>query len=101
MKTESTIQRIRDWLAPPQFVEALENGQEQREEGTTEWIFKSQVYQDWFRYKVQIEDGARWNKMPPWVLWVHGKLDCRLQAIDSNEYRQPWMWKNHSSCIRR
>jgi hypothetical protein len=63
-----------EWLAPPYFVEALEHSQEQREEGTTEWIFESQVYKDWARCKIEAEDGVRCKKMPPWVLWVHGKL---------------------------
>ncbi|KAJ4355440.1 uncharacterized protein N0V89_003456 [Didymosphaeria variabile] len=69
---ESTLQRILDWLAPPLFVEALENSQEQREEGTAEWIFENQIYKDWLRSKVELREGVTSKRMPPWVLWVHG-----------------------------
>ncbi|KAF9736590.1 hypothetical protein PMIN04_009655 [Paraphaeosphaeria minitans] len=71
-RRESTVQRILDWIAPPQFAQVLENSQDQREEGTAEWIFENQVYKDWIQSKLAISKDVKWRRMPPWVLWVHG-----------------------------
>ncbi|OAG03138.1 uncharacterized protein CC84DRAFT_960161 [Paraphaeosphaeria sporulosa] len=71
-RRESTVQRILNWLAPPQFAQVLENSLEQREEGTSEWIFESQVYKYWAKSKLDIQGDVKWRRMPPWVLWVHG-----------------------------
>jgi len=69
---DSLIQRILDWLDPPPFAATFENSREQREEGTSEWIFTDPAFIEWKASKPVFENDIKWKKMPPWVLWVHG-----------------------------
>jgi hypothetical protein len=82
---DSSFQRIHDWLAPPPFAEVLENLE--REEGTAQWIFEDPAFKEWMASSAKIEEGVELKKMPPWVLWVHGKchFGSLLGPLTSNQ----------------
>jgi len=70
---DSSFQRILEWLDPPAYAAVFENSQEQHEDETAQWIFNNPAFVEWKASKPLIEQGAKWKKMPPWVLWVHGQ----------------------------
>jgi len=77
-ETESrsaVVGRIRAWLAPPPFARALEDCQAVRESGTADWILEDPTFLEWTSCQPQISSDDKMGRtMPPWVLWVNGKL---------------------------
>lgn len=68
--TESSRQRVLEWLAPPPSAETLESIE--REEGTAQWVFNHLSFKEWVASIPKMEEGIKRKDMPPWVLWVHG-----------------------------
>ncbi|KAF1960875.1 hypothetical protein CC80DRAFT_501123 [Byssothecium circinans] len=77
----SSLHRFLQWLAPPRFAIELEKCQEEREEGTAQWIFTETAFTEWKDSTIVLEDNKKWRQMPPWVLWVHAKTgESRLSS---------------------
>ncbi|KAK7941301.1 uncharacterized protein PG986_013688 [Apiospora aurea] len=61
---ESSVRRIRDWLAAPPFAETLESSQEHRIENTAQWIFQRDEFTKWVSMEVDVNDPAKWKRCP-------------------------------------
>jgi hypothetical protein len=85
---EMSIRNIIEWLEPPRFADALESSQEQREEGTAEWIFENEEFNSWKGSSIEIDEKIKWSTMPPWVLWVHGNPGCGKTILASSVFEE-------------
>ncbi|KAK8129305.1 hypothetical protein PG999_001685 [Apiospora kogelbergensis] len=83
---ESSVRRIKEWLAAPLFAETLESSQEHRIENTAQWIFERDEFTKWTSMEVDARGPAKWKKMPPWVLWAHGNPGCGKTMMASSVF---------------
>ncbi|OCL06693.1 hypothetical protein AOQ84DRAFT_410359, partial [Glonium stellatum] len=60
-----------EWLHPPEFTQALERAQEIREEGTSEWLFKTPAFQNWSAPRCA-DESVPDNENAQSLLWVYG-----------------------------
>lgn len=67
------LQRLSDWLAAPSFAQPLEDSQDEREEGTSQWIFEDAAFQAWETSQPEARKSASAMEFSPDVLWIHGE----------------------------
>ncbi|KAK8106842.1 uncharacterized protein PG998_008855 [Apiospora kogelbergensis] len=61
---ESSVRRIKEWLAAPLFAETLESSQEHRIENTAQWIFERDEFTKWTSMEVDARGPAKWKRCP-------------------------------------
>ncbi|KAF4851767.1 Ankyrin repeat domain-containing protein 17 [Colletotrichum siamense] len=70
MKSDQQFDHIRRWLKPPDTSTNANQARNLRHMGTGQWIFKSQVFQEW-------NNGSRQN------LWLHGLAGCGKTVLST------------------
>jgi hypothetical protein len=68
--TEDIINRLKTWIAPPEFAAALEKAQDVREDGTATWLFKVPAFQSWMKQQHTRTVPSTFNES---ALWIQGE----------------------------
>ncbi|KAI0151835.1 hypothetical protein GGR57DRAFT_503760 [Xylariaceae sp. FL1272] len=84
------IQRLMDWLAPPQFAEEFQSLLRVRQEGTATWLLDGPRFRAWRNtIPTQTHEIVDKRKMPPWVLWINGNPGWGKTILAAAIFRDP------------
>ncbi|KAF2739919.1 hypothetical protein EJ04DRAFT_572652 [Polyplosphaeria fusca] len=73
-QTRTKMYEIQRWIFPPEFAQELERAQDQRESGTTEWLFDEDLVKSWLVCQDSSDpDGKNFGER---AIWVQGNPGC-------------------------
>jgi hypothetical protein len=67
---DKILQRLQNWLSPPEYAQEYERIRRLREKGTAEWLFEEPSFQ---RLLEPDKEETRGTRIDERVLWVQGK----------------------------
>lgn len=71
-ETERTIDKIRRWLAPSEFMREYEQAQSLMEDNTATWLFDEPKFLDWRSSHIVSGSATNERYFDNRVLWVKG-----------------------------
>jgi hypothetical protein len=70
------VERIKNWLSPPEFLQELEEAQALRDEDTAYWLFDEPIFKAWREFDCLSAPSLAEGKTDRRTLWVYGTLSC-------------------------
>jgi hypothetical protein len=69
---ELFLSAVMRWIEPSDFKDDLEQAQDLKTDGTTEWLFQESVFLSWRKSPTSATDSHQLNYLKS-ILWISGK----------------------------
>ena len=77
-RRDDAFDRLKHWIAPPEYMQELERLIQERERGTADWILQAQEFLAW---KDDVSTATAPSKFQRECLWVQGNPGCGKSVL--------------------